>query len=292
MIRIQTLQSRYLFILIVLVISIMAGCAAKKTLWGDTEKGLILTYRMEGDDVFQYKTSADQIQSFEVMGQTMENENLVTMMFSVKPKESSDQNLLLDVTIDSMEMNLSSPQGEYSPDLSSIFGKSFAMHLTHLGKEIDVSGADSIQYSLPNGKRSLQSSFNAIFPDLAEKTVKIGDTWNSKDDIVSKEGNIEVHIVIDNLNTLAGLETMKGLECVKITTVINGTLAGEGEQMGNDMAFEGDVKGKATWYFAYKKGLFVKMSTEAVSEIDIEVIGQNMNIPMIDESRSEIELVK
>ena len=191
-----------------------------------------------------------------------------------------------------MDIHTSSMQGDFSPDLSSIIGKNFDMTLSPLGKEIDLSGAESLTYSTQGGEQSAKSSFSSIFPDLAEKPVKIGDKWSSVDDNKEKVGNLDIHTVVESEHTLEGLEVVNGFECVRISTQINGTLEGEGEQGGMDMTFEGGVEGNATWYFAYKKGIFVKQTGESVTDFDIVLISQGMTLPAIQEAKSTIVLVK
>lgn len=88
-------------------------------------------------------------------------------------------------------------------------------------------------------------------------------------------------------------ETVNGLECVKITAAVTGTLEGEGEQMGMDLTFEGEIEGTDTWYFAYKEGIFVKMITDAFTEGTITTSGaQSMTIPMRQETKIETKLIK
>ncbi len=117
----------------------LAGCAAKKASpWGDPQTGLILQYRMAEDQVLKYQTSAEQTQDIEVMGQAMTTETTSSSSFTVKPKGLKENNHLLHVTIDSMSVDISSPQGDLSPDLSSVIGESFEMVLSPLGKELDV----------------------------------------------------------------------------------------------------------------------------------------------------------
>jgi len=267
-------------------------CAAKKELWGDPKTGLILTYRMEGDEALQYKVSGGQYQELEVMGQTMQTETNVSMQFSATSKGVKEQDLVLGITLDAMEIHTSSMQGDFSPDLSQVLGKSFDMILSPLGKEVDLSSAESLTYMGQAGENTLKSSFSSIFPDLAEKPVKIGDTWISKDDSKEKSGNLEIHTVIESVHTLEGFEVVNGYECAKISSQSKGTIEGEGEQGGMDMSFEGDVEGNSGWYFAYKKGIFVKMTSESVTDFDIVIISQNMTIPAVQEGKANIELVK
>lgn len=295
MIRKQTLQTRLVFISIVLVIFILAGCAVeKRTYWRDPKTTLALQYWMPENQVLKYQTSAKQTQIIEVMGQSVEVETEKTIEFSVKSKGLKENNLQLEVTIDSMSINITSPQGDLSPNMSTVIGKSFDMTLSILGKEMDLSGADSIKYDLgPGGKRSISADFQAIFPNLAGRPVKIGDTWTTKDTITEKSDNGEVRINLESVNTLEGFETVNGLECVKITAEVTGTLDGKGYEQGMDLTFKGEIKGTDTWYFAYMKGIFVKMITDVSTEGTITTSGaQSMTIPMTQEMKIEVKLIK
>jgi len=188
------------FISLILVIGISTGCAVKAAKpWGDPQTGLILQYRMLENQVLKYQLSIEQIQNMEIMGQIVETQTDAKTEFSVQPKGKKENNHQLWVTIDSMALNIDSPQGPFSPDMSSVIGKSFDMTLSPLGKELDMAGAKSIQYDLgPAGKRSVLSNFQATFPDLAGVPLKIGDTWTTEDMITEEIGTGELrsHITI------------------------------------------------------------------------------------------------
>lgn len=283
------------FVSVVLVICIMAACAPKKVnLWGDIKTGLILKYQMPENQVLKYQTSIKQTQNLEVMGRSIDTETNGKTLFSVRSKGLKEKNHQLGITIDSMSINITSPQGELNPDTSPVIGKSFDMILSPLGKELDLSGAESIQYSLGQAeKHSIDSDFQAIFPDLAEKPVTIGDTWTSKDKITEKSSMTVIHINLESLNTLEGFETVDGMECIKVKAAVTGTLDGEGEQEGMNLTVKGDIKGADTWYFAYKKGFFVKVITKVFSDATITATGaRNMTIPMKQEIKVEVNLVK
>ena len=88
------------------------------------------------------------------------------------------------------------------------------------------------------------------------------------------------------VNTLAGLETIDGMECAKITVKALGKMNGEGEQMGASLVFDGDIKSDDVWYFDYKKGIFTKSISNGITESTITVSGpQSMEIPMTMESK-------
>jgi hypothetical protein len=277
-----------------LFIFLLAGCAAKKQFWGDPKTGLILKYQMPKDKVMKYQFTTDMKQNLEVMGNVMKNLVATSYSFTTKSKGESDKNHLLEITVDSMKMNVNSPQGDFSPDLSSVIGKNFGMTLSSIGKELDVSGAEAIKYDMgPEGERSIVSDFKTIFPDLAKKPVKVGDSWTTKDTIDIKGGRMDINMTFESVNTLVGFETLDGMECIKVTAKTAGTMDGEGEQGGANMVFEGDSESSDTWYFAYKKGVFVKSTSEGTTDATIAVSGpQNMTIPMTMEMKFETKLVK
>ena len=295
MINKQNLKRGLLPVLVVLVVAFLSGGAVKiGDQWGDLETGLILQYRMPEDQVLKYHSSEEMNQNIEVMGQSIDVEIKSKTAFSVKSKGQKGANHQLGITIDSMSINVVSMEGDLSPDLSSVIGKSFDMTLSPLGKELELSGAESIQYELPSeGKISIESDFQAIFPNLAGRPVKIGETWTSTDTITDKSETSEAQINLESVHTLKGFETVDGMECVKITAEVTGTLQGTGEQQGMDLTFEGEIKGTDTCYFAYKEGIFVKVISTAVAEVSIEVSGpQDMSIPMTQDVKVEIKLTK
>ena len=280
--------------LVVLLIALLTGCAAKRPFWGDTKTGLILEYRMPQDQSLKYQFSSSMTQNLEVMGQSMKNIVNLDMLFSAKSTGMEGNNHLLLITIDSAKTDVQSPQGDLSPDMSPVFGKSFNLTLSPLGKELKMSGADTITYSLGQaGERTLSSNFQTIFPDLAGKPVKVGDNWTTNDTIIVKEAGTEMRMTFVSVNTLQGFETVDGHECVKVTAKSTGKLDGEGEQMGANLYFEGDIETKDVWYFAYKEGIFVKSISEGMTEGNVAVTGaQKMTIPMTMETKFETKLVK
>jgi hypothetical protein len=290
----DTFKTWIVFLPVIIAIFILAGCAAKLPIWGNPQTGLILQYRMAEDLALKYQLTIEQAQDVEVMGQQMKTETKGEIAFTVKSKGLKENNQQLGITIDSMKIKINSPQGELTPDMTTVEGKSFDMIMSRLGKELDLSGAESIQYDLGQaGKRDVASNFQAIFPDLADKPIKVGDTWTSKDTITEKVGNGEIKISLESLNTLAGFEIVDGLECAKITAKIAGTLEGGGEQMGADLTFKGEIEGSETWYFAYKEGLFVNQKADVSTKGTVSVRGpQEISIPMAQNMRIETKLVK
>lgn len=272
----------------------LSGCAGKKNVWGDTESGLILEYRMKQGDVLKYEMVQEGTEKVEVMGQTNESATSKTYVFAVESKGMQGENHLLGITIESMEAGLRSVQGEFSADVDDVVGKSFDLVLSPLGKELDLAGAEEIKYGAgPMGDRSIKPDFEGAFSNLAGKPVKVGDSWTSSDSISIDQGNSVLLIESESVNTLDGYETVDGLECARVAVDVTGTITGEGEQMGAPLVFEGTLGGTETWYFAYKEGHLVKASADMASDIMVTVqAGQEMKVPVKGTMHFETTLLK
>jgi len=293
MIRKQNFKTRMVSVPVILAICILAGCAVKTAnVWGDPETGLILQYRMPENQVLKYKSSGEVIQTMDVMGQTIDVDVDSSGAFTVKSKGQKENNHQLTVTIDLMKLFIASPQGEINPDMSTVNGKSFEMTLSPLGKELELIGADAIQYESPDGTKSISADFQDTFPDLADKPVKIGDKWPSDSTITDTYSAGESKLHFEGMNTLEGFEIINGMECVRISSDVTGTYEGKGEAQGMEVVSVGEIVGKSTWYFAYKEGIFVKMITEGTAEGSITVTAQNLEIPLTRKFKMGIELVK
>jgi hypothetical protein len=122
--------------------------------------------------------------------------------------------------------------------------------------------------------------------------VKIGDTWPDESTITEKSDSGEAIIHFSGINTFVGFETVDGMECVKVTGEGTGTIESKAEQGGMELVTTGEIKGTATWFFAYKEGIFIKQITEGTVEGTVDVPSQGLQIPFTRESTSEIKLIK
>jgi len=279
-------------LVLLLAVFVMAGGAAVKAV--SPQPAVTLAYQFPESRTLTYRTSGNQVQNMEIMGQSMTTESTSTSDFTVKGKGLKDGNLVLGVTIDAMKADVSSPQGNMSPDMSVVIGKSFDMVVSKLGKEIDVSGAAAIKYDMPTGgSRDLSSGFQAFFSDVPDKPVKIGDTWPSEDTIVQKEGAGETRIHFTNQNTFDGIETVDGYECARIKAAVKGTITGSLDQQGVSVSIDMKMDGTDTWYFAIKEGIYIKSDMKA-SLGGVVAVGEpaNMTIPVTGETRQSASLVK
>jgi hypothetical protein len=281
-------------VLFVLVLFALAGYAAQQA--GEAAKpdsAVTLAYKFPEGKTLTYRQTTNETQNLEIMGQAMSTQSNSTLEFSLKPKGLKDENFSLGVIIDAFKANMTGPQGDVSPDTSSVPGKGFDMILSRLGKEIDTSGASSIQYEFATSKRDISSTFQAFFPDLPARPVKVGESWPSEDTVIQKSDSGVVRISVKNVNTLDGIETVDGYECIRVKSTSKGTLTGNLEQGGVGMSLDCTIEGSDTWYFAVKEGIYIKADTKAAFGGSINA-GEPVNqaIPLTGETRGEVRLLK
>lgn len=279
---------------LIFALSSLTGLAQQSGAASGQEKTVTLIYQFPETRTLAYRVSSTESQSMDINGQTISTKNLGSTDFSLKPKMQKEGNFTLAVTMDAFKLNIESPQGNLAPDPSTVNGKSFDMILSSLGKEIDTSGAQSIQYDLgQSGKRSIAAGFQAFFANLPDHPVKIGDTWPSEDTIIDKSDGGEIRIMIKNVSTVDGFETVDGLDCVRIKTAAKGTMGGSMNQGGVDLTFDATIQGTSTWYFAMKEGTYIK-SDDKSSVAGTITAGSpaNLTIQMSGESQGETRLIK
>ena len=294
----KKINTRFLFIFVVIPLTalLLFSCAAKKPFWGDEQSGFTVSYKLDKGQVLQYNSTADQIMSLEAMGQTMEiTTDMIFKYTLLGTGINEEKNLVGKLTIDDMSMKTISFQGNTNPDVSKLLGKSFDLTFSPLGKELDFAGIEDLKIDLGptgGGVQSIKRFFKDILSDLPDKPVKIGESWEVKDEQTEPQGTMDVKSITTAVHTLEGYETVDGFECLKIVTKATGSLQGSGEQGGGQIDMEGDVETETIWYFAYKIGVFVKAVSDIFVEGTIAISGaQDMTLPMTQEAKSEVKLV-
>lgn len=272
----------------------LSGCTSKTVnIWGDPDTGLILKYRFPEGQSLAYESSTELVQTLDVMGQIQEVEGKSSNTVSYESIGKKENNLQLKVTLQAMDAYYASTQGELSPDTSQAVGKSFEMILTPAGKELELLGIEELKIDMgPDGIRDLSSDFQDSFPDLAQNPVKIGDSWTSTVPVTQTRSSGDTTLNFVNTYTLEGFETVEGYECVRIEVKTQGTYEGTIEQQGMELLSEGELAGSGTLYFAYKEGIFVKMTSDGTSDGMIIVSSQGLEIPQTQEIKSEIKLIR
>lgn len=280
---------------VLLAIGLSAGCAAKKQTWGDPRTGLLLTYRMPEDKSLRYQSTIEQTHNMRGMGgRSRAFDATRTVEFSATSKGVDGGNHQLSITIDRLEFRLETPRGEMGREVSEVVGKSFDMVLSPRGEELSLSGADAAVYDLgPAGRQDVEDMFVTFFPDLAAGPVRLGETWTSTSTTTDKAYGSGAMVNLESVNTLEGLETVDGVECVKITSAIGGTMEGASADPREIAAVAGAIEGTGVWYFAHKEGVLVKMTTSVRVTGEMTMGGQQgIPMPMTQETTVETRLLR
>jgi len=272
-------------------IFILAGCASKKNIWGDTKKGLIMSYRMPEGKTLNYLTMADVTQKMSVMGQDIEVLMNSYQEYSFNCTNPVEDPLSLSITVDTMSLYLKTPMKDLSPDMASVMGKEFDIRLSRLGVESHFEGAEAITYDMAGETRNLGPEMQGFFVNFPDHPVKPGESWSYSDTIREESSGNWLHIMIINTATLEGYEVMEGKDCARITIAGSGTILGEGNIQGIDTKTTGEISGTETCWFAYKEGVMVKYISEGLAPSETKTSGEReMTIPATREFLKEVLL--
>lgn len=251
---------------------LLFSCAGKEIpMWGNEEVGFNLRYRLDDGQKLNYEISTKSAQKYEIMNQKQATDDDVSIVFTLVGGQTDQPDQLTgQVTVDDMKMktiqSAMGESGELERDLSKVIGKSFGLVYTPQGKELDYPGIENLTIDMgpmAGGEQSIRERFTNILPDLSDAPVKIGETWTSVFDEATPYMGGTSAVKIDTTSKIDGYDTVNGYECVRISSQATGTLDISAEMMSMTYTIDGDITGESTWYFAYKKGLFVKASNKS-----------------------------
>jgi hypothetical protein len=275
---------------------IFVGCSSQKAMWGNEKDGFVLMYRLAAGEQLSYATEGREKMTLEIMGSDQGPTTTFKNDYSVTAEDSDDDNLNLKVTIDNFVRDSQSPNGEFNVDASPILAKDFQLVLSPLGEELAYTGIEDLQIDLGEsggGIHDVLNYYRGVFPDLSAKPVKIGDSWIEEQEFGAPAGNMDVTIKAKTTHTLAGLETVDGEECLKISMQSESEIAGEGVQDGMDLDMTATSNATGIWYFAYKKGVLVKLESSTNLQGTIDVSGNfAFSMPIIQVTTATLSLQK
>lgn len=281
-------------LVVIFVIVLIFSCAANKPSWGDAVNGYHLQYYLPKGETLKYKAHSTQSSRQEMMGQAMEFTRESNSYYSLTGDGADkEKNIISKVKMDSIIIKIKSPQGERNLDASDIVGKDFTLILSSIGKRIKFIDPESLKVNFGmGGEMEAERFFQDLLPELTTNPVKVGDSWTVFETDTVNEGGLDIVVKSEIKNNVAESGLFEGIDCLKISSIITLTLEGSGQQMGADIFFEGDGEGNASWYYAYKKGVFVRGETEMLMEGTATVSGpQNMTIPITHETKASTSLL-
>jgi hypothetical protein len=241
-----------------------------------------------------YVSSTNAVQSMDFSGMSMQVNVTMVLGTTVTAAVAEGESLKLKVMIDSMLQSIETPQGNVGGNIADVKGKSFAMVLSTSGKETDLTEAQKITYSADgNSQVELAQTFSNFFPDLPKNPVAPGESWTSRDTLKNKFSSASNTDIIESNNKFEGFETVDGIECAKITSIVKGSRQQNAQTMGMDIVTTGDFTGTEELYFNIKDGYLVKQVSNSKMNGTIEISGpQSMTAPLTMDMTSTTKIKK
>jgi len=274
------------FILIILVLFLFSIPAYSQ------ENAVKLVYNYPTGTPVRYQTISKVIQDMDVNGQSMVVNVLSVLGCTVKSTGNADNNLVLEVTIDTLSQTIDSPGGMTGGAIRDAMGKSFSMKISPEGKETDMSGAEQISFTTEDGATTTAAqSFNDFFPDLPDRTINPGYTWSSTDTLNAKTSAMTMIMVIKSDNKFEGYEELNGTKCAKITYNLSGSRNMKTQTQGMDIIVKGPLTGTGELYFSPEKSYFLRnvVKTRMTGQLEI-TSPESMSFPVIMDMNSTTEV--
>ena len=114
-------QTAQLVVVVIIATCLLAGCSSSKSARGDSKKGTTLRYSFPENQTLKYKTGADIKQELDIFGQEMIIDIGQYIGYSTTLKTKSKDQNQINVHIDSMDLSISSPQGDINPDMTFVY---------------------------------------------------------------------------------------------------------------------------------------------------------------------------
>lgn len=266
--------------------------ASSSLLAQSSADGIDLSYRFPSDKPVHYVNTGKVVQDMDVNGQSMQVNVLSYLGCSIKSSGAQDNNLKLEISVDSLGETVDSPQGMSGGAIRDAAGMMINIVISPKGRELDITEARNAVINIEgSGATDLSDSFVGFFPRLPDEPVKQGYTWSTTDTIDNKTKLNSTFLIVTAQNTFEGMEKINGADCVKITSNLQGTRLMNIQTQGVELKTSGPFTGKSEMYFSPADGYFLKYSVTTTMKGEIEMISpQSMTIPVIMDMTSVNEV--
>jgi hypothetical protein len=266
---------RPLWVLIVLLVLILAGCSSSKPAsspaW-QTDEGYLLELRLDEGNTYAVETTMDQTMTMGMRGQSMDLEQKQTMSYRYDVREiAEDGTISMGYTMTRVRGETSMPAmgqsmaydtedttgqgraGQMSRRMRAMTGRPVTVRLSPKGSVQAVTGVealldslaaaqeDSMQAKLMRrmlGSEGVRQQLNLAFNIYPDRPVSVGDTWSTQSSI-----RVGVPMQVDATYTLDSLVNERAV----IDTKMELSPGGEDKPMRmGGMAMDLDLNGDMT----------------------------------------------
>lgn len=278
------------FTIVLLILSFPAFSQQSKEDSSSRQAEMVYHYPQDAPVSYVENTRIHEI--MDVEGQSMEVNVTSVLGCNIRSGGNRNSNLKLEIRVDSLSQIIDSPQGVAGGLVKEAGGKSFTMVITPRGKDVDLSEAQKIEVNIEgSGPIDLSQTFTSFFPELPAGTISPGYTWTSKDTLNSKSTANSMYMTVRSQNKFEGYEIMMGMNCARITSVLEGNRVINNQPQGMEMNTSGSFTGTAEVFFAVKEGYFVKEIINTSMKGQMEITSpQSMTFPVTMEVKTVKEL--
>ena len=296
----KSLKSLSIFLSFILILNFL-GCGASKEIKPEPPpvvKSDKMEYKMNTGDKIVYKTVNEIKQLVTMMGQEQAiTINASQYYYVTSLGAAPNGGYKIEFYADSLKIDADNPQiSGMLGDVSFMAKKKSSAILAKNGAVTSVTEIDKVE--IPEKLKSLAGQFNPstaftkFLLVIPEKDLKVGDTWTeAKNDTIDNMGG-KMNVKSDITYTVSAVVDYKGYSTHKIISSIKMTYAGEGAQMGQKFKMSGTGKADAEYYFAKKEGKLIGYKVDQTTDLNAEITGMNMTIPMTTIMTSTVDLVK
>ncbi len=248
-----------------------------------------LKFKFEKGKTYFYRTSMTMDQTQNMMGQEMSTntESKTKVRFDVT--DVTPTQIELVTSIDSLYSKTGNPMGgeDIVSNGEGIVGKKTKMVYDVYGKKIKKIEVDAIQAAGNAGLSGGNTS--SLMYQLAEKPVKIGDTWavSNQDTIkVGEDGKMitkaDVTYKVDSKES--------GSDLVKVTFTGTTKVEGAMSQGGFNIVLEGTGKTTGSFLFDVVKGVMTTSDNVVNMDMTAAIPDQSITIPITQKMQSKTVL--
>jgi hypothetical protein len=260
----------------------------------NTGAAVKLVYNYPVDKAIKYLNNTVMAQIMDMQGQSMQVDVTSAFGCSVRTAGKQDNNLKIEIRIDTLGQTTNSPMGGSGGAIQDIKGNTCNIIISPEGKIIDMSETAKLVYTTEgSGQSNMSQNLSDFFPVLPTKPVTTGDTWNMTDSVTVKSTSMTMKTLDNIVSKLEGFETVNGIECAKISGVHSGTITMNVQNQGMDIFIKGPFTGTSEFWFAIKEGYFIKLSSATKVTGNLEISSpETMSMPIVLDIKSVNEVMK
>ncbi len=250
-----------------------------------------LQYKYPAGKAVSYLTNSTMVQIMDIQGQIMQSDVKSAFGCTVISAGSADNNLKLEVMVDTIGQTTVSPMGSAGGAVQGIKGKLCVLVIAPDGKVIDLADAAAFTYNIEgSGETNLSQTLGDYFPRLPANPVNPGDTWNLTDSVVTASASLTMKTIDTSVNKMEGSETVNGIECAKISSQHTGTMTMTVQNQGMDIFIRGPYTGTSEYLFAVNEGYLVKLTSSTKLKGNLEISSMGMEMPIGIEMNAVTEM--